>query len=835
MASINSFDRPLIKRIKDYMDSNKVITVDDMAEYLQNLYRSDYGRRKKKAFRGMVERIYYDILRHEEKAAGVKRKPSEKSMDSNKSDKKRRSQKNTDIQTDIDFEPQYYDNNRLNNSLSLLYTDSPLPSPDVNTLKSPASFDVKQNVVLLSHNIAKNFETVQSEPYYIDKTPSMPTSKGVEVRNSSNAEFFTPTADDKNKHAEKNPSSETLKSKQSSKRKARRLLQSSSKREHNKDDIQEDILPKTKKTFNIQEYVSTTFADIGGDQEMFGELKKMLLHLTHPEIYQELGVTPPCGLLLYGPPGCGKTLLGKSIAGQLSIPLIYVVGTELVGGMSGESEQRVRDLFDCAKENSPCVLFLDEIDAIAQPRENSSKDMERRIVSQLLASIDDMKKECHGVLFVGATNRLENLDMSLRRAGRFDKELCLGIPGQDCRESILRILCKKCKLVNDFDYKLISHLTPGYVGADLSSLCREAAVSAVSRVLNDDEYSQNQYQEDLVNYCSGKTPETNNIKKTIPKETLDSLFISLDDFKDSIKHIVPTTKREGFATIPDVTWDDIGALENIRDELSIAILGPVRNPDLFKSLGLQRAGGILLAGPPGCGKTLLAKAIANETGINFISVKGPELLNMYVGESERAVRRCFERARISSPCVIFFDELDSLCPRRSSAESGASARVVNQMLTELDGLNIRREVFVIAATNRPDIIDPAVLRPGRLDKTLYVGIPTADDRVKILNTITKNGTKPEFTDDVCLENIANDNRCSYFTGADLSLLVREASLQALRKNMNAQWNHITDNNNNSKEISVKVSLNNFEYAFNKVKSSISPEDRKMYSEMASRI
>jgi len=810
------------------MENNKYVNVDDMTEQLQSMYKSDYGRRKKKAFRGMVERIYFDQLHLLGKTdkAGQKRKPSDNNKPS-ESEKKRKSPKGSDENVDIiEFEPKYYDSNRLNNSMSMMYTDSPLPTPDIDALKSPASFDIKQQTAVVTP-VFSNKEA----SFFIDKTPAaILKNRHIEkLQDSNNAEFFTPTGDVETKPADDPPKSKK------SKKKGRRLLQSSSKGDKQGDSEIEDMMPpKTKKTFNIQESVESTFADVGGDKDVFVELKKMLLHLTHPEIYQELGVNPPCGLLLYGPPGCGKTLLGKSIAGQLKIPLLYVIGTELVGGMSGESEQRVRDLFDTAKENSPCVLFLDEIDAIAQPRENSSKDMERRIVSQLLASIDELKKDSNGILFVGATNRLENLDMSLRRAGRFDKELCLGIPGQECREQILRIVCKKCKLSEGFDYKLISHLTPGYVGADLSSLCREAAVSAVSRVLeNDDPIDDDKTKDDLIKYCAGDDAES--LKKVIPQETLDSLYISVDDFKESIKTIVPTTKREGFATIPDVTWNDIGALENVRDELSLSILGPVRNPDLFKSLGLQRAGGILLAGPPGCGKTLLAKAIANETGINFISVKGPELLNMYVGESERAVRRCFERARISAPCVIFFDELDSLCPRRSSTESGASARVVNQMLTELDGLNMRKEVFVIAATNRPDIIDPAVLRPGRLDKTLYIGIPSAEDRVKILKTITKDGTKPAFTEDVCLEKIANDKRCSDFTGADLSLLVREASLQALRKNMNAQWNHTETDSNNNLERSVKISLDNFEFAFSKVKSSISPDDRKMYSEMASRI
>uniref|UniRef100_H2Z3R7 AAA+ ATPase domain-containing protein n=1 Tax=Ciona savignyi TaxID=51511 RepID=H2Z3R7_CIOSA len=375
------------------------------------------------------------------------------------------------------------------------------------------------------------------------------------------------------------------------------------------------------------------------------------------------------------------------------------------------------------------------------------------------------------------------------------------------------------KLADDINYELIARLTPGFVGADILSLCREASMQAVSRALNHD----NVKGTDKVYECLSDA-------QPLPQQQLDGLFIETGDFEVALNNVQPSAKREGFATVPDITWDDVGALQNMREELSIAILGPVRNPVAFASLGLSRATGVMLVGPPGCGKTMLAKAIANESGINFISVKGPELLNMYVGESERAVRQCFERARNSSPCVIFFDEIDSLCPRRSSMESGASARVVNQMLTELDGLESRKQVFVVAATNRPDIIDPAILRPGRLDKVLYVGIPTADDRVQILNTITKNGSKPSISDDVNLSDLAKDDRCSAFTGADLSALVREAALDAIRQSISHEWSVVLPQNDRN-DANIKVTSRNFDAAFNKVKSSISEQDRLMYEEM----
>ncbi|XP_027274616.1 nuclear valosin-containing protein-like isoform X4 [Cricetulus griseus] len=604
----------------------------------------------------------------------------------------------------------------------------------------------------------------------------------------------------------------------------------------------EAVLQKKAKARSIELQISSVkFEDVGGNDATLKEVCKMLIHMRHPEVYQHLGVTPPRGVLLHGPPGCGKTLLAHAIAGELDLPILKVAAPEIVSGVSGESEQKLRDLFDQAVSNAPCIVFIDEIDAITPKREVASKDMERRIVAQLLTCMDDLNNVAATarVLVVGATNRPDSLDPALRRAGRFDREICLGIPDEASRERILQTLCRKLRLPETFNFCHLAHLTPGFVGADLMALCREAAMCAVNRVLmKQQEQQQSPEMEGLPpkgaqeeRLGAEPTSETQDDlqrllrllrdQDPLSEEQMQGLCIELNDFIVALAEVQPSAKREGFVTVPNVTWADIGALEDIREELIMAILAPVRNPDQFRTLGLVTPAGILLAGPPGCGKTLLAKAVANESGLNFISVKGPELLNMYVGESERAVRQVFQRAKNSAPCVIFFDEVDALCPRRSDRETGASVRVVNQLLTEMDGLETRQQVFILAATNRPDIIDPAILRPGRLDKTLFVGLPPPADRVAILKTITKNGTKPPLGEDVNLEAIANDLRCNCYTGADLSALVREASLCALRQEMTGQKTTVGAGE-------LKVSHKHFEEAFRKVKPSISAKDQMMY-------
>ncbi|ODN02269.1 Nuclear valosin-containing protein-like [Orchesella cincta] len=617
--------------------------------------------------------------------------------------------------------------------------------------------------------------------------------------------------------------------------------------------------------------------DFAGSEKLVEEVCKLLMHLKHPEIYQTLGVTPPRGFLLHGPPGTGKTLLANAIAGELQMPMLKVAGTEIVSGISGESESNIRELFNQALAVAPCIIFIDEIDSVTPRRENANKEMERRIVAQLLSCIDDLtnKEKGNQVVLIGATNRIEAIDTALRRAGRFDREICLGIPDESSREKILAIICRDLKMEKDLQLHALARLTPGYVGADIQALVREAAVQAVNRKLQSTELPSQKEQladgyddtikMEVVVEETGEVPveKTDSakentepeqgtskgtaaseaekseeplvdssplrwIKESSPLTTKDlqDLFVIMNDFEIALKVVQPSSKREGFATVPDVTWDDIGALGSIRDELEVSILGPVKHAAAFKKLGLNTPAGVLLCGPPGCGKTLLAKAVANEAGINFISVKGPELINMYVGESERAVRQCFLRARNSSPCVIFFDELDALCPRRSDvADSGSGGRIVNQLLTEMDGMESRQGVFVMGATNRPDIIDPAVLRPGRLDKILFVNLPTSQDRFEILKTITKNGTKPLLDKDVNLENIASSKDCDNYTGADLAALVREASIAAFRElilHPQAEPCAVGD---------LKVYDRHFTVAFSKTKPSVGFEDRAKYKAM----
>ncbi|KAK0227717.1 P-loop containing nucleoside triphosphate hydrolase protein [Armillaria fumosa] len=621
-------------------------------------------------------------------------------------------------------------------------------------------------------------------------------------------------------------------------------------------------------------------SDLGGVEACVEKMLEMVaMPLCHPEVYLHTGVQPPRGVLLHGPPGCGKTLLANAMAGELGVPFISISAPSIVSGMSGESEKTLRDAFEEAKRVAPCILFIDEIDAITPKRESAQREMERRIVAQFLTCMDDMsweKNDNKPVIVMGATNRPDSLDAALRRAGRFDHEISMGVPDDEARERILRVLSVKLRIEGDFNFAALAKATPGYVGADLSALTAAAGIIAVKRIFKqlsegtlqlptEPDSSMQVDEPHVAAEASSSSLQPAPIIKAIASSLsfptssphsiahflnahpdpltpvqLAPLCITSADFTVALTQVQPSSKREGFATVPDVSWSDIGALHRTRDELHMAIVQPIKRPELFSAVGIEAACGVLLWGPPGCGKTLLAKAVANESRANFISVKGPELLNKYVGESERAVRQVFSRARASSPCVIFFDELDALVPRRDDSLSESSARVVNTLLTELDGLDARKSVYVIAATNRPDMIDPAMVRPGRLDKLLYVDLPNGDERAEIIRTMTRKvplaGDGSESLDAIRsqVEDFVRE-RCDGFSGADLAALVREAGVIALRRTLGVLDQMDDDTRGPEERPKVTVHISDFSAALDKVGPSVSPQQKKRYEALKSKL
>ena len=499
-----------------------------------------------------------------------------------------------------------------------------------------------------------------------------------------------------------------------------------------------------------------TYEDIGGLHREIQRIREMIeLPLKYPEIFERLGIEAPKGVLLHGPPGCGKTLIARAVANETNAHFISVAGPEIIHKFYGQSEKHLREIFQQAEKRAPSIIFLDEIDAIAPKREETGgeKQVEKRVVAQLLALMDGLKSRGN-VLVIAATNIPNTLDPALRRPGRFDREIAIGIPDQRARLEILEIHSRGMPLAENVDLEHLSTITHGFVGADLQALCREAAMTALR----------------------GLIPEIDFATAQIPYEQLYALEVTMDHFLSALAEVEPSAIREVFTEIPDVTWDDVGGLDEIKDALREAVEWPLKYADLFAHAGTTPPKGILLSGPPGTGKTLLAKAVARQSGANFISVKGPSLLNKYVGESERGVREVFRKARLAHPCIIFFDEIDALAPTRGRGSNDVSERVLSQLLTEMDGIEVLRGVVVLAATNRADMLDPALLRPGRFDQTFELSQPDLATRQKIFAVHTRN--KP-LAPDVDLSLLATASEG--MTGADIAGICRKAAMNAIRE------------------------------------------------------
>ncbi|KRT82372.1 AAA protein, partial [Oryctes borbonicus] len=826
-------DPQLVKRVQRYLEDNvdqTYIDINAMAEEIQKTYK-EYTKRKRSAFRAAIKKAY-SVVMHSYGHNDLQHSSSD--------------ELSANSQGEEEDEEEYH-NTLLNNHLEIAGLTDPNEAIDI------SSDDANDS--------DPNEKETSKQPSTSQEIVKVPRPVQVYV----------------------DPNSST-------------------KGKKRKVEFESEVAAERKRNFKI---CNETFQNVGGMSKVFEEICKHVAHMKHTQVYQTHRVPPPRGFMLHGPPGCGKSLLCKAISGQLKIPLVRAVGTELVGGVSGETEKRIRKMFNIALAEAPCILFIDDIDTIASNREQSVKEHDKRMVTQLGSCLDELgsREKGDSVLVVGATNRLDAIDPALRRAGRFDREIYVGIPDIQARIEILQILTAHMQLRENFDFQLIAHGTPGYVGADLVAVTRSAAFYAAYRtyqermqtekekrererdlkrkkrredremdvegkgVESDDDSGQ--IKEKVRRLDEGKpeeevkvtdTPENiptysldsppvlviddsgngdedthlpENLQQIVTwllddsqqtKEELETVQVTEGDFQKALTDVQPSLKREGFASIPEVTWGDVGSLGALKDVLKRSLLDPVKHAQAFKDMNCTMSSGILLWGPPGCGKTLVAKALANEAGLNFLSVKGPELLNMYVGESERSIRVYFERARNVAPCVIFFDELDALCPKRSeSGDGGASMRVVNQMLTELDGAQERHGVFILAATNRPDILDPAVLRTGRFDKIFYVGIPSSEDRVDILKALTKNGTRPRLAPDVNLEELGRCSSYVGYTGADLAGLVREACALAFGEYILRA---------NPQEVNV-ITNDHFTTASRTVRASVSESDRRVYQRLRS--
>ena len=532
-----------------------------------------------------------------------------------------------------------------------------------------------------------------------------------------------------------------------------------------------------------------TYEDIGGLKDEVKKVREMIeIPMKHPELFERLGIEPPKGVLLHGPPGTGKTLLAKAVANESDANFISIQGPEIISKFVGEAEERIRQIFKQAQENAPTIIFIDEIDAIAPKRGEVTGEVEKRVVAQLLASMDGLQARGN-VVVIAATNRVNALDEALRRPGRFDREIELGVPDRKGRKEVLQIHTRNMPLGKDVDLDKLANITHGYVGADLQALAKEAAMKTLRRLI----------------------PEINlEGEEGIPTKILDNLKVTKDDFMNAFREIQPSAMREVLVEIPNVKWEDIGGLDNVKGELKEAIEWPLKDPKMFTRMGIRPPKGILLFGPPGTGKTLLAKAVATESEANFIAVKGPELLSKWVGESERGIREIFRKGRQAAPVVILFDEIDALAPKRGAhAGSEVTETVVNQLLTELDGIEDLKDVVILATSNRPDIVDPGVLRPGRFDRLIFVPAPEEKSRLAIFKVHTK---KMPLAKEVKLKELAE--LTDGFSGADIEGVCREAAMNALRRDRKSK----------------EVTKEDFEKAMKAARPSIQEEDIKRYKQ-----
>jgi transitional endoplasmic reticulum ATPase len=538
-----------------------------------------------------------------------------------------------------------------------------------------------------------------------------------------------------------------------------------------------------------------TYEDIGGLSEEVKKVREMVeLPLKRPEIFSRLGIEPPKGVLLYGPPGTGKTLLAKAVANESEAHFILLNGPEIMSKFYGESEKKIREIFDEAEKNAPSIIFIDELDSLAPKREDAGGEVERRVVSQLLTMMDGLKARGK-VVVIGATNRPNSIDPALRRPGRFDREVEISVPDKEGRLAILKIHTRGMPLTKDVDLEELSRKTHGFVGADINSLAKEAAMAVLRKNLH--KFNLEADEE-------------------IPANILEQLRVEQKDFDSALRTVRPSAMREVLVETPDIKWDDVGGADLVKQDLREAVEWPLKHPQSFIRMGVRPPKGILLYGPPGTGKTLLAKAVANESESNFIQVKGPELLSMWVGKSEEGVRKIFEKARQVSPCVIFFDEIDSIANKRSGGMGGGTRvteNVLNQMLAEMDGIEDLTNVIVIGATNRPDILDPALMRPGRFDRIVYVPVPKEEGRRKILEIHTK---KMPLDKSVDIKKLAEETEG--YTGADLESLAREAAMLALREDINIKT----------------VTNEHFKKAMEKVLPSVSKNDQERYKQVESK-